>query len=779
MSGSTEEFLTRVGNRVNGDAQTLADATDEAYRDNPLQALVDLRSEGEPGTPGTRREHVTPPPEVVQWINNEYGQDIVQLVASKAASARKAESYAEALREQALAHARRTDELRDLESMTSGNTQNMLNVLTQNARKQTYISETLASLVAQAQTQSQPEPAVRPSRHSNAFPLFRFNNATLQILQDITIDYNKGNLHGQLQDWLRRCNIPGLNQITAALNHMALVYGNEFYKRACTLLRADIEDDHSLVEPDNPSAHTIYDEIGMIHLSLQGVMRLEKIYENLLKEVDSRTGRLKYPLQSGYDTRNPSRSLMVSKENHEAISTTVAPVIAVTLDSTEGSATGVIPQGLLDAVEHCRSGTPRDGLLAYILIQAAETDHPKSSNFNRLLKQLILKEAMRFDFAVCTPSAFINCLLNMVRDAKLRCPSFDAKGLREDLPELVLLSFSIAFGQVSEPPSSWTSTDKNFYRLMFKILEQLGNQEDYRTTLALDEHDKSIARLLDSDSLNAMAHGCMIAESSCYVQQKPPPSKLTIDFVLTIHRRDLHNAHSTTVEQEVKEQPKTEETAQVGDLKTSDIDATGGNNSPSYYEERVFKTGRPAQRGKFSKGLPITRPSRPWVGNPGGPRGAKLSNFEAQKDVRFGGDSSRQSPARSIPPRFQELISELTEVCKKSHPASKVDSMSQKEIRDLVTYMNKTVFQAKVQLRRLLLNMSDALGAEQVDQANQVLDDVEELEAQVGERLLPLVQELYSCDAFDEQLSAYQLGDCFLRALEAPDLHFQQGREDP
>ena len=167
------------------------------------------------------------------------------------------------------------------------------------------------------------------------------------------------------------------------------------------------------------------------------------------------------------------------------------------------------------------------------------------------------------------------------------------------------------------------------------------------------------------------------------------------------------------------------------------------------------------------------------MGNPGGPRGAKLSNFEARKDVRFGGDSSRQSPARSIPPRFQELISELTEVCQKSHPASKVDSMSQKEIRDLVTYMNKTVFQAKVQLRRLLLNMSDALGAEQVDQANQVLDDVEELEAQVGERLLPLVQELYSCDAFDEQLSAYQLGDCFLRALEAPDLHFQQGREDP
>ena len=43
MSGSTEEFLTRVGNRVNGDAQTLADATDEAYRDNPLQALADLR----------------------------------------------------------------------------------------------------------------------------------------------------------------------------------------------------------------------------------------------------------------------------------------------------------------------------------------------------------------------------------------------------------------------------------------------------------------------------------------------------------------------------------------------------------------------------------------------------------------------------------------------------------------------------------------------------------------------------------------------------------------
>ena len=35
--------MTRVGNRVNGDAQTLADATDEAYRDNPLQALADLR----------------------------------------------------------------------------------------------------------------------------------------------------------------------------------------------------------------------------------------------------------------------------------------------------------------------------------------------------------------------------------------------------------------------------------------------------------------------------------------------------------------------------------------------------------------------------------------------------------------------------------------------------------------------------------------------------------------------------------------------------------------
>ena len=86
MSGSTEEFLTRVGNRVNGDAQTLADATDEAYRDNPLQALVDLRSEGEPGPPWDRPGFVRSCPrlhlEVVR-TGREGGREVLVVVCDQ------------------------------------------------------------------------------------------------------------------------------------------------------------------------------------------------------------------------------------------------------------------------------------------------------------------------------------------------------------------------------------------------------------------------------------------------------------------------------------------------------------------------------------------------------------------------------------------------------------------------------------------------------------------------------------------------------------------------
>ena len=52
--------------------------------------------------------------------------------------------------------------------------------------------------------------------------------------------------------------------------------------------------------------------------------------------------------------------------------------------------------------------------------------------------------------------------------------------------------------------------------MMFRITEQLGNKNDLHAPLELDGSDRKITGLLDSDSLNTMAHGFMIAEGLCY-----------------------------------------------------------------------------------------------------------------------------------------------------------------------------------------------------------------------------------------------------------------------